>query len=119
MSPDGYVAGPHDEVDQVFKWYFSGDATHEVSSGDQVFKISEEGADMIREGGQAAGVLVTARRTFDIAHAWGGKHPMNVPVVIVTYDVPFDHLGIDPADLKIIEVSANPGGIHITYAVVK
>jgi dihydrofolate reductase len=33
-------------------------------------------------------VLVTARRTFDIAHAWGGKHPMGVPMVVVTHRVP-------------------------------
>lgn len=35
-----------------------------------------------------AGALVTARRTFDIAKAWGGKHPMDVPVVVVTHTVP-------------------------------
>ena len=29
-----------------------------------------------------------ARRTFDIAHAWGGKHPMDVPMVVVTHRVP-------------------------------
>ena len=33
-------------------------------------------------------MLVTARRTFDIAHAWGGKHPMDVPMVVVTHQVP-------------------------------
>jgi hypothetical protein len=38
--------------------------------------------------GRGAGVLVTARRTFDITHAWGGKHPMDVPVVVVTHRVP-------------------------------
>ncbi len=88
MSLDGFVAGPHDEVDRVFKWYFSGDATRAISSGSEVFKMSKEGADLIQEAGQAAGVLVTARRTFDVAKAWGGKHPMNVPVVVVTHTVP-------------------------------
>ena len=33
-------------------------------------------------------MLVTARRTFDIAHAWGGRHPMDVPMVVVTHRVP-------------------------------
>ena len=33
-------------------------------------------------------MLVTARRTFDLAHAWGGKHPMDVPMVVVTHRVP-------------------------------
>jgi hypothetical protein len=53
-----------------------------------VRKMSKEGADSIDEASQSAGVLVTARRTFDIAHAWGGKHPMNVPIVVVTHRVP-------------------------------
>ncbi len=88
MSLDGFIAGPHDEVDRVFKWYFSGDATHEVSIGNQVFKMAEEGAGLIEEAGRAAGVLVTARRTFDVAGAWGGKHPMNVPVVVMTHSIP-------------------------------
>ena len=96
MSVDGFVAGPNDNPDnslgdggdRLFKWYFSGDATHEVPSGNGTFKMSKEGADMLEEASQSAGVLVTARRTFDIAHAWGGKHPMDVPIVVVTHKVP-------------------------------
>jgi dihydrofolate reductase len=88
MSLDGFVAGPNDEVDRVFKWYFSGEATQEVTSGNEVFKMSAEGADLIQEASQAVGVLVTARRTFDIAHAWGGKHPMDVPIVVLTHRIP-------------------------------
>jgi dihydrofolate reductase len=88
MSLDGFVAGPNDEVDRVFKWYFSGEATQEVMSGNEVFKMSAEGADLIQEASQAVGVLVTARRTFDIAHAWGGKHPMDVPIVVLTHRIP-------------------------------
>jgi dihydrofolate reductase len=186
MSLDGFIAGPHDEVDRVFKWYFSGAATQEVTSGNEVFKMSAEAADMLQEASQMVGALVTARRTFDIAKAWGGKHPMNVPVIVVTHQAPqewvkpgspftfitdgvesaietarqiagdkavavgapsivqqclqaglldeihidlvpvllfngirlFDHLGIQPVDLETVEVSANPGVIHITFRVV-
>lgn len=88
MSLDGFVAGPGDRVDEVFKWYSVGDASVTVSSGDQEFTMSREGAEHVEKGAQGAGVLVTARRTFDLAHAWGGKHPMNVPVVVVTHEVP-------------------------------
>lgn len=187
MSLDGFIAGPNDEVDRVFKWYFSGENDQEIASGNQVYKMSEEGADMLRGASQMAGVLVTARRTFDVAQAWGGKHPMNVPVVVVTHQIPqewdkpgtlftfvtdgvenaikkareiagdktvvlgapsivqqclqaglldeihidlvpvllfngirlFDHLGIGPADLEIMEVSANPNVIHLDFRVVK
>jgi dihydrofolate reductase len=90
MSLDGYVAGPGDNVEQVFKWYSSGDVTTTVSSGDQDFRMSREGAAHIEKGAEGAGVLVTARRTFDLAHAWGGKHPLNVPVVVVTHRIPAD-----------------------------
>ncbi len=196
MSLDGFIAGPNDSPenslgdggDRLFKWYFSGDAAHEVPSGNRTFKMSKEGADLIEEASQSAGVLVTARRTFDIAHAWGGKHPMNVPIVVVTHHVPqewadksgspftfvtngiesaiekarqiagdksivvgapsivkqclqlglmdeihidliptllfdgiplFDHLGIQPVDLQVVEVNATIEVIHITFRVLK
>ena len=98
MSLDGFVAGPNDGPenglgdggDRLFKLYFSGKATHEVPSGTGTFKMSKDGADLIQEARQSAGVLVTARRTFDIAHAWGGKHPMDVPIVVLTHHVPRD-----------------------------
>jgi hypothetical protein len=51
-------------------------------------------AEFIEEAGRGAGVLVTARRTFDIAHAWGGKHPMDVPMVVVTHRM-LDAIHID------------------------
>jgi dihydrofolate reductase len=56
--------------------------------GDHASAMSREGAEFIEEAGRGAGALVTARRTFDLAHAWGGKHPMDVPMVVVTHRVP-------------------------------
>ena len=88
MSLDGFVADPDDGTDDVFKWYSAGGTDADVMTGDQAFGMSREGAKFIEEAGRAAGVLVTARRTFDIAHAWGGKHPMDVPMVVVTHRVP-------------------------------
>jgi dihydrofolate reductase len=88
MSLDGFVAGPNDEVDRVFRWYFTGDTGHVVSSGNEEFNMSQDGADLIEGAGKTTGALVTGRRTFDIAKAWGGKHPMDVPVVVVTHRIP-------------------------------
>jgi dihydrofolate reductase len=87
MSLDGFVADPDDGVDQVFKWYSAG-GTDAAVMADGTFEMSREGAEFIEEAGKGAGVLVTARRTFDLAHAWGGKHPMDVPMVVVTHQVP-------------------------------
>jgi dihydrofolate reductase len=88
MSLDGFIADPDDGVEQVFRWYSQGGTDAEVMAGDQAFGMSREGAELIEEAGRSAGVLVTARRTFDIAHAWGGRHPMDVPMVVVTHTVP-------------------------------
>jgi dihydrofolate reductase len=88
MSLDGFVADPDDGVEEVFKWYSAGGTHAEVMSGDGTFEMSREGAEFIEEAGRGAGVLVTARRTFDLAHAWGGKHPMDVPMVVVTHRIP-------------------------------
>ncbi len=92
MSLDGFVAGPNDDVSRVFQWYFTGETSHTVTTGDQEFKMTESGAQMIEEAGKGTGALVTGRRTFDISHAWGGKHPMDVPVVVVTHRIPQEWL---------------------------
>jgi dihydrofolate reductase len=95
MSLDGFVAGPHDSPslplgeggDRLFQWY-SSDLESEVPMGKSTMKMSREGAELVQEAGRRAGVLVTARRTFDIANAWGGRHPMDVPIVVVTHTIP-------------------------------
>ena len=88
MSLDGFVADPDDGTEHVFKWYSAGGADAEVMAGGQATGMTREAAELIEEAGRSAGVLVTARRTFDIAHAWGGKHPMDVPMVVVTHRIP-------------------------------
>jgi dihydrofolate reductase len=88
MSLDGFVADPDDGVGQVFKWYSASGTDAEVTVGDHAIGITREAAESIEEAGRGAGVLVTARRTFDIAHAWGGRHPMDVPMVVVTHRIP-------------------------------
>jgi dihydrofolate reductase len=195
MSLDGFIAGPNDSPenplgdggDRLFKWYFSGNLSDEVPNGDDVIKMSHEGAEIVKEAAKAAGVLVTARRTFDIAHAWDGRHPMDVPMVVLTHRIPqewvkqgspftfvtdgvesaikkakliagkknvavgapsvvkqclnaglldeihidlipvllgkgirlFDSLEIEPLDLKLVDVNASAGVLHLTFSVVK
>jgi dihydrofolate reductase len=71
MSLDGFVAGPGDDVAQVFSW---------------MADIDEASAEAL----QAADVraLVIGRRTFDLAHGWGGQHPVGAPVWIPTHHPP-------------------------------
>src|SRR5947207_1167662 len=90
ISLDGFIAGPNDDVGRLFAWMSQGDTVFEQSSGDSdlSLKISSESAALFEEAMKAAGALVAGRRLFNVAGAWGGKHPMNVPVFVVTHTVP-------------------------------
>lgn len=96
MSLDGYVAGPNDGPqnplgdggERLFTWYSSGDTEYKMPGGAWKFKVSAASAAQLDKAIQQAGVLVTGRRTFDIANAWGGQHPVDVPIVVLTHRVP-------------------------------
>lgn len=87
MSLDGFIAGPNDDVQHVFKWYSSGD-TEVKFPGGMAVKVSPESAEVLRETFATIGALVTGRRQFDNTKAWGGRHPLDVPVFVVTHSVP-------------------------------
>jgi dihydrofolate reductase len=95
MSLDGFVAGPNDSPENglgdggegLFDWYFKGDTEIELSEGTPTLKISKQSAELLKEAINTYGAGVWGRRTFDIAHAWGG-HPPGSPAFIVTNNVP-------------------------------
>jgi dihydrofolate reductase len=95
MSLDGFVAGPNDNPDNglgdggdaLFKWYFSGDTEVPISDGNMVLKVSPQSAELLKQSFATYGAGVWGRRTFDIAHGWGG-HPPGSPCFIVTHHVP-------------------------------
>ena len=90
MSLDGFIAGPDDDVQRLFRWMTLGHTDLNLSSGDTKFdlKVSSESAENFMEAISQTGVIVSGRRMFDVAGAWGGKHPMGVPVVVVTHHIP-------------------------------
>jgi len=97
MSLDGYVAGPNDSPENglgdggegLFNWYFNGDTEIKLSEGTPVLKVSSQSAEIIKESFKTYGAGIWGRRTFDIAHAWGG-HPPGEPAFIVTHHVPLE-----------------------------
>jgi dihydrofolate reductase len=90
MSLDGFIAGPNDDVQRLFAWMYLGDTALDLSSGDTDFdlKVSSESADQFKQTISQTGAIVSGRRMFDVAGAWGGKHPMDVPVVVLTHTIP-------------------------------
>jgi len=95
LSLDGFVAGPNDGPenglgdggDGLFTWYFSGDTEVFMSEGVPPLKVSKQSAELLKEAISNSGAGVWGRRTFDIAHAWGGNPPGS-PAFIVTHNVP-------------------------------
>ena len=87
MSLDGFVAGPQDDVQHLFKWYFAGTSEFQVQGGRMTLKISPESAELLEDSLKTTGAMVAGRRMFDVASAWGG-HPPFAPCFIVTHRVP-------------------------------
>jgi dihydrofolate reductase len=66
-------------------WYFGGDTEYRLPGTEIVFKVAPQTAELLRETRTTTGALVTGRRTFDLTHGWGGRHPLDVPVFVVTH----------------------------------
>jgi dihydrofolate reductase len=96
MSLDGFIAGPNDGPEnplgengmRLFDWYESGDTDYVVPSGGMTFKVSSQSAEILDEAFSSIGAIVTGRRTFDITNGWGGRHPLDVPIFVLTHTVP-------------------------------
>src|SRR5207237_10062854 len=52
------------------------------------FMVSAQTAECLKETRETTGALVFGRRTFDLTHGWGGKHPLDVPVFVLGGSVP-------------------------------
>lgn len=87
-SLDGFIAGEDDRVDEVFRWLGSGNTEYTVPSGKKAFKVAPESAAYLRALFESVGALVTGRRQFDLTKGWGGQHPLNVPVFVVSHRPP-------------------------------
>jgi dihydrofolate reductase len=88
MSLDGFIADPHDDVGPLFDWYQAGPVSMPTASEQWSFQTDEASAEHLREALRNIGALICGRRLFDLTNAWGGRHPLGCPVVVVTHTVP-------------------------------
>jgi dihydrofolate reductase len=89
MSLDGYVADRNDGVAEVFDWYFnSGNVEFRTGGSDPMtFKVSGPSAEHLRGLTSGLGAMLTGRRTFEVAHGWGGNHAWG-PAFVLTHHSP-------------------------------
>ena len=91
VSLDGYIAGPNESgFDLLFQWYGNGDVELPSTHPDLQFRVSETSARVMRVMLEQTGVFVVGRRLFDLTNGWGGIHPLDKPIVVVTHSVPED-----------------------------
>jgi dihydrofolate reductase len=92
MSLDGYIAGPAESgFDLLFQWYGNGDV--ELPSASPTVppvRLSAASAELVRKEWGGTGALVVGRHLYDMTHAWGGRHPMDVTTVVLTHRRPED-----------------------------
>lgn len=95
VSVDGFVAGLNDNPDnglgdgggRLFNWYFAGDTEVSISEGSPVLRVSARSAELLARSLKTSGASICGRKTFDIAHGWGG-HPPLPPTFVLTHSAP-------------------------------
>ncbi|QIG38475.1 dihydrofolate reductase [Microbacterium sp. 4R-513] len=90
VSLDGFIAYPDNLPGELFDWYESGDVEVPHAGDFPNFRFTPESEAYWREFTESVGVLVVGRTLFDITDGWKGRHPLDVPVVVVTHEPPTD-----------------------------
>ncbi len=88
MSLDGFVADPADGIEELFGWFNNGDVHLETATPGLDFDLTEASAAYWKRWTESLGCLLVGRRLFDITDGWGGRHPLDVPVVVLSHSVP-------------------------------
>jgi dihydrofolate reductase len=93
-SLDGFIAGPDDGPgnplgdggERLFDWYFDGDTPSRLHP---TFKLSPQSAAFFDEFASRVGAVISGRRTYEIANAWGGHGPLpGAPLFVMTHEAP-------------------------------
>jgi dihydrofolate reductase len=88
MSLDGSIAKDDNTIGRLFDWYQNGEVEFSTATQDITFHLSPQSARYWGQWVSGLGALVCGRTLFDFTGGWGGRHTMDVPVVVVTHQVP-------------------------------
>src|SRR4051794_37707673 len=90
MSLDGFIARKNDDMGPLFDWMTKGQNEYTTTTGDHDIdmKLAESSVEMFEDAIASTGALLCGRHLFDITRGWGGRHPLNVPIVVLTHFPP-------------------------------
>ncbi len=90
MSLDGYIAKPDNTIGSLFDWLQNGEVAVPTPAGDFTVHLSAASAQHWRQWTASLGALVCGRTLFDVAEGWQGRHTLDVPIVVMTHQIPAD-----------------------------
>jgi dihydrofolate reductase len=96
MSLDGYIAKQDNSIGRLFDWLQNGEVEVPTASEGITLHLSRASADYWNQWVSSLGALVCGRTLFDFTDGWGGRHTIDVPVVVVTHTVPTDWVEAHP-----------------------
>lgn len=96
MSLDGYIAKQDNTIGRLFDWLQNGHVEVRTATDDITFHLSPQSAQYFRQWVAEIGALVCGRTLFDFTDGWGGRHTIDVPVVVVTHQVPTPWIDAHP-----------------------
>ena len=88
MSLDGYVAKQDNTIGRLFDWLQNGEVAIPTPAGDFTVHLTPPSAEHWQRWVPSLGALVCGRTLFDVTDGWQGRHTLDVPVVVVTHQVP-------------------------------
>jgi dihydrofolate reductase len=96
MSLDGYIAKPDNTIGRLFDWLQNGEVAITTPATDFAVHLTPQSAEHWRAWVSSIGALICGRTLFDVTNGWNGRHTLDVPVVVVTHQVPTDWVASYP-----------------------
>jgi dihydrofolate reductase len=96
MSLDGYIAKDDNTIGRLFDWLQNGAVEIPTVNDDITLHLSPPSAEYLKQWLDGLGALVCGRTLFDFTGGWGGTHTLDVPVAVVTHQIPTDWVTAHP-----------------------
>lgn len=96
MSIDGYIAKQDNTIGRLFDWLQNGEVALPTPAGDFTVHLNPTSEEHWKGWTSSLGALVCGRELFEVAKGWQGRHTLDVPVVVVTHQIPTDWVEAHP-----------------------